>query len=405
MVRVASPDETDQFANVTCVMPTMTTVATMGPPQFANQGMEAPAQGPVARGLRGYVPSETRIPEPPPQPRIRPIEVRVRHMMDSMHREIIVSNGVHHARTTISEFEIRDQPREGAIDRLRMVSSRLAEEVIRQEVADRVRDMEAQIAMEITRSLEPGYRDDRMDALRFTTQAHQQPCPNHQNTLENIQQMNQMMERNLQQMNQMMEQASGVVEYQLGQAPRHRTATEIEMLQQQANARAQQVIMNDMDQLDQALRRAGQRGMAAFGELYHAREPEERFNCVGESEAELRAQELLRELIGDREVEKYRRHGWLYVRGTLNNYLLSNRRITGEQFHRRIPLHRPATLRVYKMCVHLRAIDRMPPTDNIIALRMALLNDEENILEMANEHGYETMRRLPPAACRVRRAA
>ena len=94
-------------------------------------------------------------------------------------------------------------------------------------------------------------------------------------------------------------------------------------------------------------------------------------------DAEARAQELLGSLIGDNDLKRYQETGHLFVQGRKYKYIIPR----GDGFIKKIGYGV-----VQDMCVHLKRKDALPSTDNVIALKMFLENDEKGALAMANIH-------------------
>lgn len=94
-------------------------------------------------------------------------------------------------------------------------------------------------------------------------------------------------------------------------------------------------------------------------------------------EAEARAQELLGSLIGKSELEVYKETGHLFIRGRKYNYIVPR----GDGFIKKI-----GDGKVEDMCVHLARRDSMPKTDNVVAMKLFLENNEKEALKMANIH-------------------
>jgi len=106
--------------------------------------------------------------------------------------------------------------------------------------------------------------------------------------------------------------------------------------------------------------------------------------------AELKAKQLLEVLIGASELEVYERTGRLFVKGKKHDYIVQK-----EGFVLKLEKNR-----VVDLCVHLAEKQSMPDTDNVVALKLMLENEEDKILDMANDHGSRSRpRELPRAAC------
>jgi hypothetical protein len=101
-------------------------------------------------------------------------------------------------------------------------------------------------------------------------------------------------------------------------------------------------------------------------------------------EAELKAQDLLLDLVGEKEFEMYKRTGKLLVKGRKNTYILGKGRIAiveGKDITEKG--------KVKGMCVHLNYDDykKCPETDNVIALKLNIEHKEKELLKTANHHG------------------
>jgi len=93
-------------------------------------------------------------------------------------------------------------------------------------------------------------------------------------------------------------------------------------------------------------------------------------------QAEKKAQKLLGELIGDRELAVYDETKRLFVKGKHYDYI-----VPAEGFVKAISKDK-----VIDLCIHLQDKDKMPHTDNVIALKMMIEADEGKVLKMANKH-------------------
>lgn len=109
------------------------------------------------------------------------------------------------------------------------------------------------------------------------------------------------------------------------------------------------------------------------------REAEERRKKekIEKEAAEAKAKELLLELIGPDELEVYDETGRLFVAGRKYDYIIQKQ---GK-------LMRLEKDKITDLCVHLRELHKFPRTDNVIALLMMLLTDEDYVLKLANNHG------------------
>ncbi len=104
--------------------------------------------------------------------------------------------------------------------------------------------------------------------------------------------------------------------------------------------------------------------------------------------AEAMALDLLEMLIGPQERAVYEETGRLLVKGKKADYMIS------KQFG----VERVERGKIVDLCIHLRNQYGYPETDNVIALALAVKDDEEAFNEMANEHGSRERAR-PLMAC------
>lgn len=103
------------------------------------------------------------------------------------------------------------------------------------------------------------------------------------------------------------------------------------------------------------------------------------------AEAELVAQELLLDLIGEDELKRYQETGRLFVKGRKFDYVLRN----GGGVHR---IHKDKVVDFVKkkkasgktICVHPKRSSIYPPTDNVITLKMWIENNEKEFLKIGN---------------------
>lgn len=93
--------------------------------------------------------------------------------------------------------------------------------------------------------------------------------------------------------------------------------------------------------------------------------------------AELTAQALLEDLITDEQMEYYKETGRLVVKGRKHDYV-----ITGSEGVQRIEKDK-----VVDLCIHFKEQYKYPASDNVIALKLLLENDEKEFLRIANNHG------------------
>jgi hypothetical protein len=104
--------------------------------------------------------------------------------------------------------------------------------------------------------------------------------------------------------------------------------------------------------------------------------------------AELKAQELLKDLLSEDEMEVYLKTGRVLVKGRLNDYLL----VKGLQADViKLEKGKVIDLKTHKgkvkgksYCVHPTNQHLLPDTDKVIAMKIALESEEESIMKRAN---------------------
>jgi hypothetical protein len=106
-------------------------------------------------------------------------------------------------------------------------------------------------------------------------------------------------------------------------------------------------------------------------------------------DAEDKAQELLSHLIGKDLMTVYKETGRLFVKGKEYDYIIPR-----DGFIKKIGRNK-----VYDMCVHLERKSAMPETDNVIAMKLFLENNEKEALSLANIHGTHNKKGYILPAC------
>jgi len=108
------------------------------------------------------------------------------------------------------------------------------------------------------------------------------------------------------------------------------------------------------------------------------------------SMAEATARELLLDLIGEDQCKVYDETGRLFVKGREYDYVIKKN--GGVQ--------RIEKDKIIDLCVHLKKRWQFPDTDNVIALKLMLENDEDAVNRIANRVAErEKPDRLSLAAC------
>ena len=110
-------------------------------------------------------------------------------------------------------------------------------------------------------------------------------------------------------------------------------------------------------------------------------------------EAEFVAQDLLLDIVGEDELQRYNETGRLFVRGKEYDYVLQK----GGGVHR---IEKDKVIDFLKkkeatgryICVHPKGNFNFPETDNVITLKLWIENNEEKFLGIGNMHkGHETI--------------
>jgi len=105
--------------------------------------------------------------------------------------------------------------------------------------------------------------------------------------------------------------------------------------------------------------------------------------------AEVKANELLADIIGEEQWNVYKETGRLLVKGRNNDYLLGK---DGSAV-------RIEKDKVVDLCIHLVERNQMPETDNVIALALLAKADDYEFDQRANERRVRKLHPLPMAAC------
>ena len=100
---------------------------------------------------------------------------------------------------------------------------------------------------------------------------------------------------------------------------------------------------------------------------------------VIEQKAEIKAQQLLLDLIGEDELKVYNETGRLFVKGRNHDYIIQRDRLING-------LQQIQKDKIVDFCVHIQNKFNCPKTDNVIALKLAIENDESEVLKLANRH-------------------
>jgi len=111
---------------------------------------------------------------------------------------------------------------------------------------------------------------------------------------------------------------------------------------------------------------------------------------LAQNAAEVKAQRLLGLMIGKKELEVYKRTGRIFVKGENGTYIVRKGSFT----------QKIEDSKIVDLCVHIKSECKCPKTDNVIALKVLLENDEKHVLKLANRIGSSSLpKELPLAAC------
>jgi hypothetical protein len=109
-----------------------------------------------------------------------------------------------------------------------------------------------------------------------------------------------------------------------------------------------------------------------------------------EKDAELTAQELLKDLITEEEMETYLKTGRLLVKGKSHDYVLEKgyqARVLKIAKGKIVSLAERKKVKVRSLCVHPVNQSSLPDTDKIISMKLAIEAEEKRVLDLANDHG------------------
>lgn len=109
--------------------------------------------------------------------------------------------------------------------------------------------------------------------------------------------------------------------------------------------------------------------------------------------SEEKACELLGDIIGKNQLEIYKRSKRLLVEGKRNKFIING----GESGYRLKRIDEKKKL-IEELCIHLENQYKFPITDNVVAILLSLMNNEKEVIELANNHGANPYVQLPEAA-------
>lgn len=106
--------------------------------------------------------------------------------------------------------------------------------------------------------------------------------------------------------------------------------------------------------------------------------------------AEIKAKELLLDLIGEDQLRIYNETGRLFVRGRKNDYIVQK-----HGYVKKLEKDK-----VVDLCIHLDNKTKYPETDNVIALKLLIEGNEEKFTKTAHHACYApAYNELPKCAC------
>lgn len=107
-------------------------------------------------------------------------------------------------------------------------------------------------------------------------------------------------------------------------------------------------------------------------------------------QAEIRAKELLLDMIGEKELKVYNETGRLFVKGNKYDWLIKKGGI----------LTRIEKNSIRDICIHLDNRHKYPETDNVVAMKLLIESDEKSVSKIGNLHSEKPKSyKLPKAAC------
>jgi hypothetical protein len=130
--------------------------------------------------------------------------------------------------------------------------------------------------------------------------------------------------------------------------------------------------VSEVNTAEQKRARSAQRRINRISQEMKIAEEEERKRL-----AEVTAQELLEDLIGENELALYNETKRLVVKGRKYDYVI--RKQGG--------VYKVEKGKVIDLCIHLKRQYKYPVTDNVIALKILIEADETEFLRTANSHG------------------
>lgn len=106
--------------------------------------------------------------------------------------------------------------------------------------------------------------------------------------------------------------------------------------------------------------------------------------------AEVKAKELLLDLIGDDQLEVYERTGRLFVKGKKNDYIVQKQGYVKEV----------GKDKVVDLCIHLNNKTKYPETDNVVALKLLIEGNEKEFIKTAHKvYTSPVYDEMPECAC------
>jgi len=106
--------------------------------------------------------------------------------------------------------------------------------------------------------------------------------------------------------------------------------------------------------------------------------------------AEVKAKELLLDLIGDDQLEVYERTGRLFVRGKKNDYIVQKKGY----------VKKVGKDKVVDLCIHLSNKTKYPETDNVVALKLLIEGNEKEFIKTAHKvYNNPMYNEMPECAC------
>jgi hypothetical protein len=144
-----------------------------------------------------------------------------------------------------------------------------------------------------------------------------------------------------------------------------------------------------MYQTHKGLKKNLKRDLEAYNNVQQKQVDRAKELAAKKEEAENKAKELLLDLIGEEEMKVYEETGRLLVHGNKFDYIV-------QKFGYVKKIEKD---KVVDLCVHLKDKYSFPESDNVIALKLLLEHDEDQVLKVANVRGENSLSQIEGFRC------